>query len=84
SPEEEKAELLIGTDDGSKVFVNGMPVYRFLNIRVAEPDQDKISLDLKKGWNSLLIKIENNVGGYGFYARIRDLNKLVKVSPFKR
>jgi len=84
SPEDQQVGLLVGTDDGSKVFLNGEKVYRFLDVRVAEPDQEIIMLDLKKGWNSLLIKIENNFGGYGFYARLRDLNNSLKVSPFKK
>ncbi len=84
SPEDQKIDLLIGTDDGSKVFINSKQVYRFLYIRVAEPDQDRITLNLKKGWNSLLIKIENNFGGYGFYTRLLDLNNSLKVSPFKK
>jgi len=84
SPEDQKIDLLIGTDDGSKVFINSKQVYRFLDIRVAEPDQDRITLNLKKGWNSLLIKIENNFGGYGFYTRLLDLNNSLKVSPFKK
>jgi len=84
SPEDQEMDLLIGTDDGSKVFLNGKQLYRFLEVRIAEPDQDRITLELKKGWNSLLIKIENNFGGYGFYARILDLNNSLKVSPFKK
>ena len=46
-----------------KVFVNGEQVYRFLDVRIAGPDQDKVNLNLKKGWNELLIKVENNFGG---------------------
>ena len=41
-------------------------------MRIAQPDQDEILLQLKKGWNKLLLKIENNFGGYAFYARIPD------------
>ncbi len=84
SPKDQKVELLAGTDDGSKVFLNGKEVYRFLEVRIAEPDQDIINLHLKKGWNSLQIKIENNFGGYGFYARVRNLNNDLIVSPFKK
>jgi hypothetical protein len=27
---------------------------------------------MNKGWNKLLMKVENNLGGYGFYARFID------------
>lgn len=84
SPEDRKTDMLVGTDDGAKIFLNGKEIYRFLEVRIAEPDQDIVTLHLKKGWNSLLIKIENNFGGYGFYARVRDLTNSLKLSPYKR
>jgi hypothetical protein len=64
--------LHIGSDDGSKVFLNNKELYRYLGVRIAEPDQAEIPLHLKTGWNKLLIKIENNLGGYAFYARISE------------
>jgi len=63
---------LIGSDDGTKLFSNGVEKYRFLGVRIAEPDQVAIPIHLHAGWNTLLLKIENNLGGYGFYARILD------------
>ncbi len=72
SPENREVLFFIGSDDGSKVFLNGKEYYRFLDTRVAAPDQDTIKLPLKKGWNELLLKLENNFGGYAFYARFRD------------
>jgi hypothetical protein len=78
SPRAQTLTMLIGSDDGSKVFLNAKEIYRFLEIRVARPDQDAIDLHLKQGWNSLLIKIENNYGGYNFFARILDPQKTLK------
>ncbi|HEX7573346.1 MAG TPA: hypothetical protein VF514_09645, partial [Bacteroidota bacterium] len=78
SPERQTLPLLLGSDDGVKVFLNGDEVYRLLTIRGAEPDQDNVSLHLKKGWNRLLLKIENNFGGYNFYARIPDPARTLK------
>jgi hypothetical protein len=83
SPDNRKVSLFIGTDDGAKVFFNGKEVYRFLDVRVAEPDQAEIELNMKQGWNQLLLKIENNLGGYGFYARFLDKDKILKVSAAK-
>jgi len=72
-----QVSLFIGSDDGAKVFFNNKEVYRFLGIRVAEPDQAELILNVRPGWNKLLLKIENNLGGYGFYARLLDTeNKL--------
>lgn len=72
SPEDQEVKLFIGSDDGAKVFLNDEQVYRFLDVRISAPDQDVVTLKLKKGWNKLLLKIENNFGGYGFYCRILD------------
>jgi hypothetical protein len=43
-----------------------------LKIRPAVPDQDTVAAALQKGWNTLLLKIENNLGGFGCYARVVD------------
>lgn len=80
SPEEQTLPMFIGSDDGSKVFLNGQELYRFLDVRIAAPDQDQIDLPLKKGWNRLLLKLENNFGGYAFYARLIDKNDNLKIS----
>ena len=84
SPEDQQVPFLIGTDDGAKVFLNDEQIYRFLDVRIAAPDQDRLSLNLKKGWNKLLIKAENNFGGYAFYARVIDINKNLVVNADKR
>lgn len=75
SPKEQSVDLLLGSDDGAKVFLNGEELYRFLDVRISAPDQDRVSLNLKKGWNELLVKIENNFGGWAFYARVIDPKK---------
>ncbi len=84
SPEEQELPLMFGSDDGAKVFLNDEEIYRFLDVRIAAPDQDTIPLELSKGWNKLLIKAENNFGGYAFYARIIDRNKNLKISAEKK
>ena len=74
---------MLGSDDGAKVFLNGQEVFRLLTIRGAEPDQNAVPLHLKKGWNRLLLKIENNFGGYNFYARIADPARSLKYNAVK-
>lgn len=80
SPVDQTLPLLLGTDDGVKVFLNGEPLHRVLAIRVVRPDQDRVPLALKKGWNTLLLKIENNYGGYNFYARVLDPGRTLRFS----
>lgn len=75
-----QVSFFIGSDDGMKVFFNDKEVYRYPEIRVAEPDQSELTLNIKPGWNKLLLKIENNLGGYGFYARLLDPENLLHTS----
>jgi hypothetical protein len=77
---ETRVNLFVGTDDGCKVFFNNKEIYRYLGVRVAEPDQAEMVLNVKPGWNKLLLKVENNLGGYGFYARILDPEKKIVIS----
>ncbi len=84
SPEKQTVPLFIGSDDGIKVFLNDEELFRFLAVRISAPDQDEIALKLNKGWNSLLLKIENNFGGYAFFARILDINNNLRISTDKK
>jgi hypothetical protein len=81
SSNDQTVPLLVGSDDGVKVFLNGTVVHRVLPpLRISRPDQDRVPLALKKGWNTLLIKIENNLGGYNFFARVVDPAHSVRFS----
>lgn len=84
SPKPQTVPLLFSSDDGSKVFLNNQQLYRFLQVRIAAPDDERIPLHLKKGWNKLLLKIENNFGGYSFYARIFDPDNSLIISATKQ
>jgi hypothetical protein len=76
--------LLVGSDDGIKVLLNGALIYRFIKNRPAIADQDTVMAPLKKGWNTLLLKIENNLGGFGCFARIADPEDAILYSTSKR
>ncbi|HTX89553.1 MAG TPA: glycoside hydrolase family 172 protein [Bacteroidales bacterium] len=80
SESDQEIPLWVGSDDGIKVFFNNRMVYRFLGVRIAEPDQKEILLEVKPGWNKLMLKVENNLGGFAFYARLIDKNKSLVVS----
>jgi hypothetical protein len=71
SPEDQKARLETGSDDGLKIWVNDEVVLdkdvpRSLNI-----GEDKTEVKLKKGWNTLLLKVTQGGGGWEACARIR-------------
>lgn len=84
SPADQTLPLLLGSDDGVKVFLNDREIHRVLKIRVAEPDQDTVALSLHKGWNRLMLKVENNFGGYNFYARILDPDRTLTFSAERK
>ena len=64
--------LLLGSDDGVRVWVNGGLVHTNPTYRAAEPDLDRVSVRLLKGWNRVLVKDLQGAGGWGFYLRFAD------------
>jgi len=62
--------LLLGTNDGCKVWVNGQLVHQFKGGRAFEPDQDRVSISLREGWNTLLIAVYQYGGAWAASARI--------------
>ena len=79
SPENQSYKMFVGCDDTAKVFINDKEVYRFFDLmRIAAPDQDMVEVELKQGWNKVLVKAENNFGGFAFYLRFSDpLHQLI-------
>jgi putative membrane-bound dehydrogenase-like protein len=67
SPQDQEATLLLGTDDGCKLWVNGELVHTSRIHRPAAPAQDTVHLQLRRGVNRVLLKINNGNGAYGFY-----------------
>lgn len=67
SPQEQEATLSLGSDDGAKVWFNGKEVIAKYMARGASPGQDKVKVRLNKGENTILIKVEEQIGGWGFY-----------------
>lgn len=59
----------IGSDDGIKLFVNGTLVHSNWVGRATAPDDDIVILDLKKGSNQVLVKIQNMEYGWSFCIR---------------
>ena len=72
SPDDRLATVLLGSDDGVKVWVNDSLAHTNPSYRAAEPDQDRFSVNLKKGWNKVLIKVLQGAGGWGYYFRFSD------------
>ena len=72
SPRDNFTEILVGSDDGVKVWLNGKLVHDNHAHRGASPDQDTVRVRLNPGPNTLLVKVDQGSGGWGFYLRLID------------
>jgi len=64
--------LWLGYDDSVVAYVNGQEVYRFVGGHAAAPDDAAARVRLRKGENTVLLKVLDMGGGWGFYARFAD------------
>lgn len=67
--------LHFGSNDSGKVWLNGELVIDHKTGRSAEPSQNVVKIRLKKGKNTLLLKINQFGGGWGVYAQVYGLNE---------
>jgi hypothetical protein len=84
SPDERIAKNYAGSDDGIRIWLNDQLIHDHLVKRGPIPDNDRIDGTLKKGWNKLLVKIEQGEGMWGFYLRIPDPEKELKFNVDKK
>ncbi|MCK4747671.1 MAG: hypothetical protein KAT15_11565, partial [Bacteroidales bacterium] len=83
SPDKRDIKIYMGSDDGCRIWMNDeLILHRLLN-RSAIPDDDIVDCTLKKGWNKLMVKVENNTGGWGFYLRIPNADNQLKFNATK-
>ena len=77
SPDNRKAKILFGSDDGAKVWVNDRPVFVFKKPRGLVVDEDAFDVNLKKGWNKVMVKVADVGIAWAFSLRFLDpSNKL--------
>lgn len=81
SPRKQQAMLLVGSDDGIKVWHNGRVVHTNDITRAALPLQDIVYLDLEPGSNDILFRVRNLTGQSGLYIHYRTLDKIPAVLP---
>jgi len=60
SPKKQEVRLLVGSDDTIIIWVNDSIVLRTRPHRVAEADQDCVSVSLKQGDNVIVVRCEEN------------------------
>ena len=71
SAEDQAAQLVLGADDCSRVWVNGMKVHEDRGHSAASPGMFRPAIRLKKGANEILIKINNGGHPHGLYLTIQ-------------
>ena len=72
SPDDRRTFALVGSDDGVRLWINDALVHSNPAYRGASPDQDRVPIILKTGWNKVLLKVLQGAGGWGFYFRFAD------------
>jgi len=72
SPKAGLAQIRLGTNDTVTLWLNGQKLLSKNIERSAAPDSDILPVNLKKGENSILIKVCNTEFNWGLYLRITD------------
>ncbi len=67
----------LGSDDGIKLWLNDKLVHLNNVERGHEPGQDVVEVHLEEGWNQVLMKITQGVGGWAASLAITDLDHKV-------
>ena len=80
APEDTATDMYVGSDDGVRVWINGELVHDNRVDRGLQPDQDRLSVKLKKGANGVLVKVDQGGGGWAFCLRFRDPDDVLKYS----
>lgn len=71
------AVLLLGSDEGTVVWVNGKEVFRKEIARTARPAQEIVLVELRKGPNELLVKVTQGSGDWGLYLQLIDKEGII-------
>jgi putative heme-binding domain-containing protein len=82
SPSEQGAEVLLGPDDGARLWVNGKEVFVSRETKAAAPEAHKVAVKLQKGKNAVLLKVANGNNPHGFYFSITSPEE-TKLAPRK-
>jgi putative membrane-bound dehydrogenase-like protein len=81
SPAGLAGEVLLGPDDGARLWVNGKEVFVTRETKAAIPAQHTIPVTLVKGKNTVLLKVANGNNPHGFYFSLTTAEELKPVGP---
>ena len=80
APKSTDSVLLLGSDDGATVWLNGAEIYRIDTNRPPIPDEDAVPCHLNAGWNEVLCKVTQEGWGWGLYLRFTDVDGVLRYS----
>ncbi len=80
APKATDSVLLLGSDDGATVWLNGAEIYRIDANRPPIPDEDAVPCRLNAGWNEVLCKVSQDGWGWGLYLRFTDVDGILRYS----
>lgn len=72
APGDRKETMLVGSDDGVKVWINGNVVWENPIDRALAADSDRFEVELRRGSNLVLMKVQNQLRDVGLAARFLD------------
>ena len=78
APKATDSVLLLGSDDGATVWLNGAEIYRIDTNRPPIVDEDAVPCRLNAGWNEVLCKVSQEGWGWGLYLRFTDVDGALK------
>jgi len=64
SPKAQKVRMELGSDDQVKVWLNGKLIHQFAEPRSFKFNEDQVEIELKEGWNTLMLKVCQGGGGW--------------------
>jgi len=83
SPQDRLCVLALGSNDGGRAWLNGERIWDYPEGRGLKPDDDLIAVNLRKGRNTLLLKIEERGNKWGFCARLLPFDSRLFVERFR-
>jgi WD40 repeat protein/tetratricopeptide (TPR) repeat protein len=72
SPDPRHVAVLLGSDDGVRLWLNGRLVFETAEGRMVSPGEEAVSVTLRAGWNTLLARVSNGVREHALHLRLSD------------
>ncbi len=81
APQAIKTQLSIGSNDGSRVWLNGEQIYSMHIGRSGTPHDDTMEVELKQGENTILVKVANYGRSWKLYLSLHDPERILTFLP---